>query len=237
MKIIRILLIAALCAATMLCACSCGGNKELAEHKAAQTQKAAGKQKVEPSENVNGMRFNTTLYKFTERYNFVKRVIGENDLIIEGNWRAMGSPTRDNKGMQIQYYYYDDYNVNITATVEVESQKIVNIGCGTTLGQYLAQEEDRNNSEAVLRKMAMIAHAVCQYENTSIDKLQDIFYTTTTGKENALWYDGYVFSQTTQQDKDDSRNGLILFRIFPVTDELKEEWKLPEYTGSTKNES
>ena len=58
--------------------------------------------------------------------------------------------------------------------------------------------------------------------------LQDIFYRTTT-ESDTLWYDGYVFNLSTKEDRNDSKNNVMLFRVFPVTDELKEEWKLTEY--------
>ena len=43
-----------------------------------------------------------------------------------------------------------------------------------------------------------------------------------------LYYDGFVFSLSTKQDSG-SDKGLMLFRVFPVTQEHREEWKLTDY--------
>lgn len=184
---------------------------------------------IEESNNVNGKRFSFTLYEFTERYNAAKRQLGDTDLIIAGNWRENGEPQTDNNGIKIRYYYYDDYNVNITATVEVESEKLMNIGCGTTMSNFMAQESGENNSDAVLRKAALMAEAACCLGEDELDNLQDIFYQITTGSENMLWYQGFVFSLSTQEDKNNSKNSIMLFRVFPVTPSLKDEWKVTEY--------
>lgn len=184
---------------------------------------------IEPSDNVNGKRFSITLYEFTERYNAAKRLLGDTDLIMSGNWRENGETQTDNNGVEIQYFYYDDYNVNITATVEVESGKLVNIGCGTTMSNFMAQESGENNSDAVLRKAALMAEAACCLGESELDNLQNIFYQITTGSEDSMWYEGFVFSLSTQEDKSNSKNSIMLFRVFPVSSELKKEWKLTEY--------
>ena len=93
---------------------------------------------IENSDNVNGARFNSTLLDFTLRYNEAKKSRGENtDLIMEGKWKKNGDESSDDNGVKIQYYYYDEENTNFTATVEVESQKLLNIGFGTTMSYYM----------------------------------------------------------------------------------------------------
>ncbi len=184
---------------------------------------------VEPSDNVNGKRFSVTLYEFTERYNSAKRLLGDTDLIIAGNWRENGEPQTDNNGIKIQYYYYDDYNVNITATVEVVSGKLMNVGCGTTTSNFMVQEDGKNNSDNVLRKAAIMAEAACCFDENELDNLQDIFFRITTGTEDSLWYEGFVFSLSTQEDKSNSKNSIMLFRVFPISSELKKKWEITEY--------
>lgn len=183
----------------------------------------------EESENVNGKRFNTTLLEFTERYNESKRALGENDLVMSGNWRKNGEETVDDNGVKIQYYYYDDENVNFTATVEVESKKILNIGCGTTMNNFMMHTDEVNNSEIILKKAALMAQSVCQFKIDNTNILQDVFYKTTTDKNDTLWYQGCVYKLSTQEDRDDSKNNIMLFRVFPISESLKQEWKLTEY--------
>lgn len=185
---------------------------------------------VEQSPNVNGMRFNLTLYDFTSRYNAQKRLLGDADLIIMGNWRKNGDVTTDNNGVEIQYYYYDDYNITITATIEAVSEKLVNIGCGTTMSYFMSQSGDKNNSDIVLEKAAVLAVSACGFDSAEINTLQNIFYEISTEANNSIYYKGFVFSLSTEEDRSNSKNSIMLFRVFPISDSLKTEWNLTEYS-------
>ena len=79
---------------------------------------------VEDSRNVNGKRFTSTLYDFTSRYNAEMSLRGEKDVIHMEGWKKNGQVTKDENGIRIQYYYYDDNGMNITATVEEDSDKL-----------------------------------------------------------------------------------------------------------------
>ena len=185
---------------------------------------------IENSDNVNGARFNSTLLDFTQRYNEAKKSRGENtDLIMEGKWKKNGAESSDDNGVKIQYYYYDEENTNFTATVEVESQKLLNIGFGTTMSYYMGQTDEINNSELALEKAALMAQAVCHYKNDSTDVLKEVFRQTTADENGTLWFQQCVYKLDTQQDKKDSKNDIMLFRVFPISDRLKAEWKLKEY--------
>ena len=185
---------------------------------------------IENSDNVNGARFNSTLLDFTLRYNEAKKSRGENtDLIMEGKWKKNGAESSDDNGVKIQYYYYDEENTNFTATVEVESQKLLNIGFGTTMSYYMGQTDEINNSELALEKAALMAQAVCHYKNDSTDVLKEVFRQTTADENGTLWFQQCVYKLDTQQDKNDSKNDIMLFRVFPISDRLKAEWKLKEY--------
>ena len=185
---------------------------------------------IENSDNVNGARFNSTLLNFTQRYNEAKKSRGENtDLIMEGKWKKNGDESSDDNGVKIQYYYYDEENTNFTATVEVESQKLLNIGFGTTMSYYMGQTDEINNSELALEKAALMAQAVCHYKNDSTDVLKEVFRQTTADENGTLWFQQCVYKLDTQQDKKDSKNDIMLFRVFPISDRLKAEWKLKEY--------
>ena len=184
---------------------------------------------VEESFNVNGRRFNLTLYEFTSKLNAEKTLRGDTDLLQMENWKKNGQVTKDNKGVRIQYYFYDDEKVNLTATVEVDCEKLVNIGCGTTMSRFMGMEGDKKNSDIILNKAALMAEVACGFPDGSESVLQDIFFKTATENEDSLWYKGYVFNLSTKEDEDDSKNNIMLFRVFPVTDSLKDEWKLKEY--------
>ncbi len=74
-----------------------------------------------------------------------------------------------------------------------------------------------------------MAEAACQFPSGSEEFLQNIFYRITTEGSDSVWYQGFVFSLSTKEDKNDSKNNVLLFRVFPIKDELKEEWNLSEY--------
>ena len=76
----------------------------------------------------------------------------------------------------------------------------------------------------------MAAQVVCGYDSGSLNTLQDIFYKTTKGTDTSLYYDGFVFALSTKNENGDKEKGLMLFRVFPVTEEHREEWKLINYT-------
>lgn len=184
---------------------------------------------VEDSENVNGQRFTMTLNDFTAKYNEIIRSTGSDETLNPENWKTKGSQTTDSNGVEIQYYYYNAENINFTASVEVYSAKIMNIGCGTTMGNFVAQNDNVNNSDIILRKCAVMAQAVCQFPDGSLDLLQDIFYRTTFENADSLWYQGFIFSLDTQENKSDSSNSIMLMRVFPVSDQVRKEWEIPDY--------
>lgn len=183
---------------------------------------------VEDSKNVNGKRFTATLYDFTSRYNAEMSLRGEKDILHMEGWKKNGQVNKDENGIRIQYYYYDDNGMNITATVEEDSEKLVNIGCGTTMSHFVGKENREKKSDKVLLRAALVAQAACGYSSSQINTLQNIFYRV-TNDDKTLWYDGFVFSLSTKDDGKDSNNSLMLFRVFPVTDALRDEWHLEEY--------
>ena len=228
-----------LTASMALCLAACGGEntadhlKNIEKPKTAATQDEADftakAGAVEESPNVNGMRFNMTLQEFTQKYNEEKTLRQESDLIFFGNWQQNGEGEKDANNVAVEYWHYDDSNVSFTATVESATQKILNIGCGTTMNKFMGMTGDKNNSDLILGKAALMAQTVCGFPSNSEPVLQDIFFRTTTESSDTLWYSGYVFHLSTKEDKNDSKNNIMLFRVFPITEELKKEWKLAEY--------
>ena len=237
MKKLKATAAALLTAAILFCLAACGEKtndiKNIDKPDTAATEDEVSivseENAVENSANVNGKRFNMTLREFTVQYNETKTLRGESELIHLGNWRETGAPEKDEKGVEIQYWHYDDANVSFTATVEEKTGKLVNIGCGTTMSKFMGITDDKNNSDLILGKAALMARTVCRFPEESEPVLQDIFFRTTTGDTDSLWYNGFVFNLNTKEDTSDSKNNIMLFRVFPVTDELKNEWKLEKY--------
>ena len=240
MKIFKLIIPTVLIAALIFCLTACGQKdaneeiKKIEKPKTAATQDepdiVAKSDAVEISPNVNGMRFNMTLLQFTKQYNEIKQKRGETEGIINyNNWRKNSEPEMDENNVPVQYWYYDDTDVSFTATIEINTQKLLNIGCGTTMNRFMSMTDDNKNSDIIIGKAALMAQVACGFPVDSEPVLQDIFYRTTTENKDTLWYSGFVFHLSTKQDKSDTANNTMLFRVFPITNELKEEWKLDEY--------
>ncbi len=228
------IILSMICGAVAFSACNTKDNKLNIER---QTQSASNDEiypaqnlnSTEDSDNVNGKRFTLTLEDFVEKYNNIQNSLGNDEKLKVSGWKKNGEASNDNNGVKIQYYYYDDKDINYTATVEVESQKILNVGCGTTTSKFMIQENNADDDNETIKKAAIMAEAVCQFPSGSEEFLQNIFYKITTESSDSIWYQGFVFSLSTKEDKNDSKNNVLLFRVFPIEDELKEEWNLSEY--------
>lgn len=186
---------------------------------------------VELSENVNGVRFNLSLHGFTQKYNAIIKGKQGAILLKDAKWKKAGDAATDDNDVKIQYWYYDDENVSFTATEELASGKLVNIGVGTTMSKFMGMTDDENNSDRILEQAAWMAEAACGFAPESESVLQDIFYRTTTENNDTLWYCGYVFHLSTKEDKADFKSNIMQFRVFPITEALRDEWKLEEYKG------
>lgn len=184
---------------------------------------------VEKSENVNRMRYSITLKEFSTKYNEMLKEMGSLDMINGSGWKKKGDITYDSNGVKIQYYFYDANKINFTATVEADSDKIMNIGLGTTISCFLSEEDNKTNSDIILMKSGAMAAAVCGYPIEKINILQDIFYRTTIENVSELWYDGNVYCMSTREDRGNSERSTMLFRVFPISDEVKSEWKIVDY--------
>ena len=220
----RVLRLAAvlLTAAMMLCLTACA--------KPQDSQAATPDGAVEESDNVNGMRFDMTLLQFSQRFNQGRATDDTASMMDIRKWQMNGKPETDENGVQVQYWYYDAGDLSFTATVEVQSDKLLNIGCGTTMSHFMGMTGNLNNSDAVLDEAAHMAAAVCDFSKDEAKTLRDIFYHTTTDADDTYWYQGFVFSLSKKTDDEDNKNNMLLFRVFPVTEELKNEWQLKEFS-------
>ncbi|HBM98153.1 MAG TPA: hypothetical protein DD413_01875 [Ruminococcus sp.] len=185
---------------------------------------------VADSKNVNGKLYTITLNGFTAQYNSIMMDTGGIDYLYKENWQKKGDIQKDANGIEYELYYYDEEIFTITVSVEVESGMIMNVGCGTTMNTFVKfDENEKPNSDRILHASAVMAAAAAGFNQNSLNVLQDIFYRTTFDEINELWYEGNVFSLTTKNDKNNSENDTMLLRVFPISDELKNEWKIQSY--------
>lgn len=238
MKIIKIFLSGVLILSLLSIMTACDSSKKLltnvdipknisTEDEINPTQSADA---VSDSKNVNGRIYNVTLLEFADNYNSIMMDTGGTDYIYKENWQKKGDVQRDANGVEYELYYYDHDIFTITVSVEVESGLVMNVGCGTTMSTFVKfDEQDNPNSDKILFVSAVMAASAAGFGQNSLNVLQDIFYRTTFDEVNELWYKGNVFSLTTKNDKNNSENDTMLLRVFPVTDELKNEWKILSY--------
>lgn len=197
------------------------------EDEVSPTQSAGA---VTDSKNVNGKLYTVTLNGFTAQYNSIMMDTGGIDYLYKENWQKKGDIQKDANGIEYELYYYDEEIFTITVSVEVESGMIMNVGCGTTMNTFVKfDENEKPNSDRILHASAVMAAAAAGFNQNSLNVLQDIFYRTTFDEINELWYEGNVFSLTTKNDKNNSENDTMLLRVFPISDELKNEWKIQSY--------
>ncbi len=187
------------------------------------------------SENVNGMCYAITLEEFTHNYNEMLKETGSLDMINPKGWKMLGSPQDDANGTEYQYYYYDADKINLTASVETKTNYIMNIGLGTTMSNFVSIENEKNNSDTILMKSAVMAVAVSGMGIDEVDTIQDIFYRTTFKNTNELWYNGNVYALSMNEDKADSERSTMLFRTFPISEDVKENWGIDEYESYVAN--
>lgn len=187
------------------------------------------------SENVNGMCYAITLEEFTHNYNEMLKEAGNLDMINPKGWKMLGSPQKDANGTEYQYYYYDADKINFTASVETKTNYIMNIGLGTTMSNFVSIENEKNNSDAILMKSSVMAVAVSGMGIDEVDTIQDIFYRTTFENTNELWYNGNVYALSMNEDKANSERSTMLFRTFPISEEVKENWGIDEYESYVAN--
>lgn len=219
--------------AVMLTACSNEGVSQIAKPMGIATSDEVhpthSPDAVTESGNVNGMCYTATLQEFSSRYNNIMMETGGTNYLYTHNWKMQGEPEVDSKGVEYQLYYYNEELFTITAAVETESGCVMNVGCGTSMSNFVTQNKNTANSDIILHACAIMAAAVCGFNNGSLDVLQDIFYQTTFENTDSLWYEGNVFVLTTNKNKSDSSTDTMLFRVFPISDKLKNEWNIVEY--------
>lgn len=193
---------------------------------------------LEKSDNVNQMRFVCTLRSFTQRYNRLMDDFGGNEFLDYNKWECSSGFLRDLNNIEYRNYIYNGNGITFTASVEEETHKLMNVGCGSTTGMYVQQSENTTLGNIILKKTAIMAAAACGYYVENLDVIQDIFYRTTMEDTSSLYYKGIVYSLSIKSNKEDSRKSTMLFKVFPISDSRQKEWKYTEYEamlGDTSN--
>lgn len=184
----------------------------------------------EDSTNVNGKRYTINIENFTNRYNEIMFRSGGQDFIDVADWKRLGDVMKDANGVQYYCYYCYIDKIELTVAVETKSHKIMNIGCGTTMSNYVSIiDGEEKYSDKVLMVAAAMAAAVGGYTSDDVELFEEIFNKTTFENKSSLVYENNIFNLTTSK-KEENNDRTMLFRYFPVTNEHISEWNIPNYS-------
>lgn len=221
----------------LLCT-SCGGGSEQTDTPSSSTQAVSTEDEAypspktvnwEPSTNSTGARFKMTLKEYSDAFNAMYNSLGGGSETIDyAKWQKIKTGEKDEEsGMIYDSYYYADDNAVLTAAVEQESGKIMNLGCGTTVSVFV----DKTASDyqtIVLTMTGIMASVAGGYTVDSVTFFSDLFIDTISNTNSSFWYHNGIYLLNIEEGETDAES-TMLFRVIPAVDELEKEWDLIDY--------
>ncbi len=182
----------------------------------------------EKSDNNLGARYVFTLEEFNDMMNERCGALGEaqTPFFEMENWELMSDTLVDDNGIEYTSYYYATDTLTITAAVENESQKVINLGCGTAYTEFVNSDADYQYT--VMLTSAILAMVAGGYEDDALEFLYYIFFDSAK-TDTAFFYNNSVYMLNLSKEKDEE-NAALLFMISPCQDEVLEEWELTDYS-------
>jgi acylphosphatase len=181
----------------------------------------------EESENSTGLRYNMTLWDYTTSFNLMYSDLGGGNVqgVSFSDWVLMKENQKDENGITYNYYYYNNGKVVLTATVETESEKVMNLGCGTTVARFTDSASAQQETMTLCGIMAAVAGG---YESEAVTFFDNLFVDTINKDDNCFWYNNSVYMLSTEDGKDDEES-TMLFRTMPVSESIRDKWNLQDY--------
>lgn len=185
-------------------------------------------QNWEPSDNATGARFNFTLEEYTTKFNAMYNSLGGELEELDFNlWQITSQNQVDENGIVYDNYYYANDGVVLTATVEKESNKLMNLGCGTTVSIFV--DDNKSQQQTVILGMAGVMACVAgDYPVGDVTFFGDLFVNCISNNNNSFWYNNCIYLVNIEEGETDD-DSTVLFRIVPATDNIESEWKLENY--------
>ncbi|MBQ4128625.1 MAG: hypothetical protein IJD68_02505 [Ruminococcus sp.] len=183
----------------------------------------------EKSENNLGARYIFTLEEFTDMLNERCEGLGETEttqFFEMDNWKKMSETLVDDNGIEYTSYYYATDALTITAAVENESEKVLNLGCGTAYTEFVNSDADYQYT--VMLTSAILAMVAGGYEDDDLEFLYYIFFDSAK-TDTAFFYNNSVYMLNLSKEKGE-KDAALLFMISPCKDEILEEWELTDYS-------
>ncbi len=192
----------------------------------------------EESENNLGARYTFTLSEFNSMLNAACEELSTDDFCEYfdfNNWQLMSDNLTDDNGIKYSSYYYSTDTLTITAAVENESQKIMNLGCGTSYEEFAKADADYQYT--VMLTSAIIAMVAGGYTVNDIEFLYCIFFDSAKFNEKFFYHNGVYMMNISKAEGE--KGSALLFMTSPCKDEIEKEWELTDYSdydGTYKNE-
>lgn len=221
----RIIAILAILILTMGLLCSCGGgdtsptDAEIAQKEAPAAPK---KPTSEEAYNTLGRRFTYTLEELTVRIDKGLKAQGYATTSKGGNgWVLLSDGLVDDAGCAYSSYYMEYMGLTLTAAVEKDSSKVINIGCC-----YTTYPKDAPYPSVVAGVIACAAGGFSQDDEGYFSYLfLDLIKSGGEGEKNAAsscYCEGIACTGNTTDDA-------VLLMVEPCTAEYAEENEIPTY--------
>ncbi len=182
----------------------------------------------EESSNNLGARYTFTLKEFNTMLNEACEDMGveEGESFDYDNWSVMSKDLEDDNGIVYSSYYYATDTLTITAAVENESKKVMNLGCGTTYEEFV--EADADYQYTVMLTAAIISMVAGGYTDSDLEFLYYIFFDSAKYDEQ-FFYNNSVYMMNLSK-AEGVEGSVVLFMTSPCKDEIKDEWNLTDYS-------
>lgn len=223
-KLIYLILIITL----VLSMCSCSQNTTTS---GATEDEANYPQPVEntfiESENSTGMRYSMTLWDYTTAFNLMYSDLGGGNTegISFSEWTLIEENKKDDNGVNYNYYYYNNGKIVLTATVETETEQVMNLGCGTTVDLFT---ESSSNQQETMTLCGIMAAVAGGYESDAVTFFDNLFVDTINSEDNCFWYNNSIYLLSTEEGNN-KKESTMLFRTMPATDRIRDKWNIQDY--------
>lgn len=189
---------------------------------------APSRMTYEDSTNKLGARYVFTLKEYNDMLNKACRELGKSsdtDFFDFNNWTVMSDNLTDDNGIVYETYCYPTDVLTITATIEKESKKVMQLSCGALYKQF--EEGSEEFQYNVILTAAILAMVAGGYEQQDLTFLYSIFYDCAKEKKGFYYHSNMYMIDYTKGENDSE--SVVLFMTSPIKDEIKTEWKLSDY--------
>lgn len=183
----------------------------------------------EDSESNLGARYVFTLSEFNDMLNSACSELSSSadaQYFDINNWKVMSDNLTDDNGIKYSSYYYNTDTLTITASLENESGKVMNLGCGTSYEEFASADEDYQYT--VMLTTAIIAMVAGGYTQDDIEFLYCMFFDSAKYNEQFFYHNNVYMMNISKTEGEEG--SALLFMTSPCKDEIKTEWELTDYS-------